>query len=138
MKNMHKYYRKGFTMIEALFSLMIASLCVVLSTLCLTNVMHFMQQEWLNKDIISVKQLRTSLMEYEIVEVNRDEVLLEKDHKYYYLRYKNKRIYLTNGSYIFMKDVEDAYFKVVDDKLYLCYLKGVWYEVLLQTYFGIL
>lgn len=138
MNNMLKYYHKGFTMIEALLSLLIASLCVLIISMCLNNVLYFISINNINQDIIAIKQLRTTLMEYEIKEVNPKEILLINDDKEYYLRYKNHNLYLTNGSLIFMKNIDDAYFKIIDDKVYLYYQKGIYYEVLLQKYQGIL
>ena len=120
-KNMKTLTNKGFTLIEAIFSLFIISISMSL-LIQVFPILKNCSNDGLNIDFeIGIKQLQ------ELILLGTDFIFEDDEIRFYYmgkdvfLKIDENRIVRTDGYIIYLDDVENAYFSKKGSCFYLNY-----------------
>lgn len=124
--------RSGFALIELILTLCIATIFFPLESKALS---YFMNQDYSAdtlQDEISLAQLRRVLnLCYEKKLVDNTLVCSYKQNAIEF-RYKNKRLYTTTGTWIFLNEVDDLFWNIQDHLVFLNYRRdNCWREAVL-------
>ena len=86
------------------------------------------------QDQIALMQLRRFLNGCHIVSVDKKELICEND-KTWYLRASAQNLYLGDGTIIVLQQIDDMYFEVVHQKIWLLYKRDeFWKEALIGAF----
>lgn len=119
---MKKSKENGFTLIEALLSLMISlfissMICMIFSTL-----FHLINIKDVKQDQYAILQLRERCA-FASCSVEDGKMILEMNHEQYMIFYDRHRLVKEKGYEILLENIEDAYFERKDGIIYLRYQK---------------
>ena len=132
MKNiLIKSNNKGFTLIELMLSLYIIMITLSLMIAFMPLLKRIVSNSINVQDYLSVKQLRYYIALNEVIEVNKNNMILKNHDKELYIVFEKERIVIKKGYQIIMQNVKNAYFYQNDDGYYLCYEKDRKYQVYL-------
>ncbi len=119
---MKKSKENGFTLIEALLSLMISlfissMICMIFSTL-----FHLINIKDVKQDQYAILQLRERCA-FASCSVEDGKMILEMNHEQYMIFYDRHRLVKEKGYEILLENIDDAYFERKDGIIYLRYQK---------------
>lgn len=119
---MKKSKENGFTLIEALLSLMISlfissMICMIFSTL-----FHLINIKDVKQDQYAILQLRERCA-FASCSVEDGKMILEMNHEQYMIFYDRHRLVKEKGYEILLENIDDAYFERKDGSIYLRYQK---------------
>ncbi len=119
---MKKSKENGFTLIEALLSLMISLLissmiCIIFSTL-----FHMINIKDVKQDQYAILQLRERCA-LANCSVEQGNLILEINHEQYSIFYDRHRLVKEKGYEILLENIDDAYFERKNGIIYLRYQK---------------
>lgn len=121
---MKKSKENGFTLIEALLSLMISlfissMICMIFSTL-----FHLINIKDVKQDQYAILQLRERCA-FASCSVEDGKMILEMNHEQYMIFYDRHRLVKEKGYEILLENIDDAYFERKDGIIYLRYQKEI-------------
>lgn len=120
---MKKSKKNGFTLIEALLSLMVSLLVSSMVCMIFSVVLHILQINRTTQDQFAILQLR-ELCALSDCSVEEDQLKIELNHEEFFVLYDRHRLVKEKGYEILLEGIDDAYF--IDDggMIYLRYEKN--------------
>ena len=116
---------------EMLMTLVIVSVFMPIVVTALTMMANVERFPYEVQDQIALAQLRRFLNGCRVLSVDEDELICENE-KVWSLRASSENLFLSDGTIIVLQQIDGMYFEVVDDLIWLSYLrKGCWKEALI-------
>ncbi|OCN05017.1 hypothetical protein A4S06_09615 [Erysipelotrichaceae bacterium MTC7] len=112
--------KQGFTLLEALVSLLIVSILVSLVLVYLQSFRKMDTRLYEGEDDISISQLRLIYVLSEDVQAN-GELTLTYFERESHLQLQKDRLVMQPGYQVFLQDLDDAYFEQREECIYLVY-----------------
>lgn len=119
---MKKLRKNGFTMMEALLSLLVSLLVSSLVCMVLSVFSHLLQMERFSQDQFAVLQLR-QLCSLASVSLEQDWLVLEINHEKMEISYHNHRLVKREGYEILLEDIDYAHFSQEGNSIFLEFKK---------------
>lgn len=119
---MKKSKENGFTLIEALLSLMISLLISSMICMIFSTLFHMINIKDVKQDQYAILQLRERCA-LANCSVEEGKLILEINHEQYSIFYNHHRLVKEKGYEILLENIDDAYFERKDGIIYLQYQK---------------
>ena len=120
---MKKLKENGFTLIEALLSLMISLLISSMICMIFSVLLHLLNLKDVNQDQYAILQLRERCA-LANCRVENGQMILEMNHESYGIFYDRHRLVKEKGYEILLENIDNAYFERKEGFIYLYYQKG--------------
>ena len=115
---------RGSTLAEVLVVLLVVSVLIPVTVLCLKSFPPLLTFDEELQDQIALSQLRRILLLSYDLKYTYDELSFTYQEKERHLMYRNDHLVMTPGTQIFLSAVDDAYFQFSDNAIYVCYQRG--------------
>ena len=126
--------RTGSILMDMLLTLMVVSLFMPIALSAFTIFSKVERFPYEVQDQIAFVQLRRFLNGCRIVTVDDRELICEND-KLWHLRASAQNLYLSDGTIIVLQQIDDMFFEVVNQMIWLFYERdGVWKEALIGNF----
>lgn len=117
---MNQLKKNGFTMIEALLSLMVSLLISSMACMIFSVVFHLLSVTSNNQNQYAILQLR-QLCAIADCQVENQELKLSLNQENYVVHFDRNRLVKESGYEILMEGIDDAYFEEQKGSIYLVY-----------------
>lgn len=121
---MKKSIKNGFTMIDALLSLLVFSIVTLCMIVFLQTCLKILNMDMLQQEQMAVIQLREILSLSKNIEVEQNELTMNYKHESIWIGQDKNRLVKKEGYEILMEGVDHVAFFKEEKEIYLSYTKA--------------